>query len=319
MACELIPLTRREYNKRYRFAWNNGWVFGTAFPELYLDYLDGWKYFKKYLDELVKYVVSDKQMSIKILIGEAPPMWKGTNIANERTYFYNPNHIKGNQPWLYETFKYFNKIDNKKDWDENDKYVGTFTEKQHKLQYLASKGVILIDVFPFPIIQDTDNRKEIDTKKEKTSFSTHVNEYLIDQLNKLFDYLECEIKRKLDFECAFIAPEYTSLQLMYDPGITQSFAQLNLTPLKDFTVFKISEIIFEKCKGKIPLENKPSESKEMSYFLYKLNNRNSIIASNELENIPILISNRKPNFEIFFNSDEKLLKEKFSKKKIKKM
>ncbi|MFM7667205.1 MAG: hypothetical protein ACKO7D_03350 [Bacteroidota bacterium] len=308
MACELKPLTRREYNKRYRFAWNNGWVFGTAFPELYLDYLEGWEYFKKYLDKLVKYVVSDKQMSIKILIGEAPPMWKGTNKANERTYFYNPNHNKGNQPWLYETFKYFNKIDNIKDWDANDKYVGPFTEKQDKLSYLAGKGVILIDIFPFPIIQDTNNRKKIDTK----SFSTHVNEYLIDQLNKLFVYLECEIKRILVFECAFIAPEYTSLQLMYDPGITQSFTKLNLTPLKGFTVFKISEITFEKCKGKIPLKNKPSESKEMSYFLYKLNNRNSIIASNKLENIPILISNRKPNFKIFFNSNKKLLKKKFS-------
>lgn len=326
MDCELEPLSWKEFQEQYRFAWNNGWVFGTAFTELYLDYLDGWCWFLKHLDMVVEYAVKqgfvNNEISIKILIGEAPPMWRGTNHADERTYFYNADQDKGNQPWLNEPFKYFNQKDCSSNWDHKGKYIGPNITKQEKLNYLASKGVILIDVFPFPIIQDTNNRKEIDKKKKKTSFSTHVNEYLIEHLKKLLDYLNSKIKAKLgpelnlklNFECAFMAPEYTSLQLMYDPDFTETFASLNLTPLKGFTVCKISEIIFEKCKGKIPLEGKPSESKEMSYFLYKLNKCNPKIEPNRLEDIPILISNRKPNFEFFFNQDEDLIKEKFSKK-----
>ncbi len=321
MACELEPLSWKEFQERYRFAWNNGWVFGTAFTELYLDYLDGWCWFLKHLDMVVEHAVKqglvNNEISIKILIGEAPPMWRGTNHADERTYFYNADQDKGNQPWYYNPFKYFNQNEYETDW-EKDKYKGRLKKKSEKLDYLAGKGVILIDVFPFPIIQDTNNRQAIDKKKKETSFSTHVNEYLIEHLRKLIAYLECKIKAELtcelNFECAFMAPEYTSLQLMYDPDINLPFESLNLLPLKDFNVCKISEITFEECIGKIPLESNPSESKAMSYFLYKLNKEKPIIKSNSLENIPILISDGIPNFENFFNSSEQKIKEKFSKK-----
>ena len=313
MSCELKPLSWKEFDRMHRKAWNNGWVFGPAFTELYLDYLENWNWFMIYLEEVIRH--SGDEKSIKLLIGEAPPIWRGTNLSEERTYFYNPNHDKGNQPWLYEPFKYYNQKYCQDEWNKNE-YTGPHTEKQAKLMYLASKGVILIDVFPFPIIQDTDNRKEIDTKKEKTSFSTHVKHYLIKHLKKLLCYLKCRTENdQLAFECAFMAPEYTSLQLMYDPDITEPFTNLKLTPLNDFEVHKISDITFEKEQGVIPLENPKSESKHMSYFLYKLNKKKQKIYFNEIENIPILIADGSPNFKNFFNGNADKIKTKFSRKK----
>ena len=314
MDCKLEPLSWDEFEKRYRFAWDNGWVFGTAFTELYLDYLDSWRWFLEHLDKVVYHVQKNNLENIKILIGEAPPIWKGTNLSEERTYFYNHLHDKGKQPWLNEPFKYFNKIDYPGEW-VNNKYSGFLTKKKEKLNYLASKGIILIDVFPFPIIQDTNNRKKIDAKKEKTSFSSHVEEYLINHLKKLLDYLKCRTDNdQLAFECAFMAPEYTSLQLMYDPNIIDPLKDLNLLPLKGFSVAKISGIKFDikLTKGLIPLKKGKSKSNKMSYFLFKLNGRIEKISENELENIPILISGQSPNFNRFFNSTTNKLKKKFS-------
>ena len=315
MACELEPLSWKEFQARYQSAWNNGWVFGTAFTELYLDYLDGWRWFIKHLDVVINHFNNDNEMSIKILIGEAPPIWRGTNLTKERTYFYNADHVKGNQPWLNEPFKYFNQKDFSTNWDKG-KYTGPNITKQEKLDYLASKGIILIDVFPFPIIQDTNNRKKVSLKPTNTKFSRHVHNYLIKQLEKLKEHLNCKIKDELNFECAFIAPEYTSLQLMYDPNIQNEFKKLQFNPLAGFNIVKISETKFDEKLGNgvIPIENEPSKSKEMSYFLYKLNLGKVKIEENELEDIPILISNRTPNFENFFNSSEQIMKEKFSKK-----
>ncbi len=145
MACELEPLSWKEFQERYRDSWDNGWVFGTAFTELYLDYLDGWLWFIKHLDMVVKQFKVKNEMSIKILIGEAPPMWRGTNLPEERTYFYNADHVKGNQPWLNEPFKYFNQKDCSRNWDDKGKYISSNITKQEKLNYLASKGIILID------------------------------------------------------------------------------------------------------------------------------------------------------------------------------
>ncbi len=42
------------------------------------------------------------------------------------------------------------------------------------------------------------------------------------------------------------------------------------------------------------------------------------VRKNDLEDIPILISKRTPNFENFFNSSKEIIIEKFSKKNKKK-
>lgn len=314
MDCKLEPLSWKDFDRMYRKAWNNGWVFGPAFTELYLDYLENWNLFMNYLEEVIEN--SDAKKSIKILIGEAPPIWNGTNLFEERTYFYNEKHKGTSQSWLIEPSKYFYQIQNSSsDW--KIKFEKELKSKKQKLTFLAQQGVILIDVFPFPIIQDTENRKRVYKKKKQTSFSEHVNEYLIEHLKKLIVYLKFRTNNnQLAFECAFMAPEYTSLQLMYDPHIIGPFKNLNLEPLKNFKIKEISQITFDKSlkKGELLLTRMTKSGKPKSVpkskFLENLT-KNKIITENDLEKIPILISDRTPKFVNFFNSTEDSIKKKF--------
>ena len=140
---ELYPLSKAEFETLYDKAWENGWVYGRFFQELYDEYLVNWVYFVDYLDvlkgvgpnhrmykrieEKFVIVIAENQQpifieaedhfknyfpeitestepldsidSIEILIGEAPPYWKGNAKNKDKSYFYNPAQTK-NSPWL---------------------------------------------------------------------------------------------------------------------------------------------------------------------------------------------------------------------------
>lgn len=49
---ELYPLSKKEFEDLYNKAWENGWVYGKFFQELYDEYLVNWVYFVDYLDVL---------------------------------------------------------------------------------------------------------------------------------------------------------------------------------------------------------------------------------------------------------------------------
>ncbi|MEY4126319.1 MAG: hypothetical protein RL737_508, partial [Bacteroidota bacterium] len=53
MACELEPLSWKKFEEYHRIAWENGWTYGPAHTELYLEYLKNWEYFITYVDKLI--------------------------------------------------------------------------------------------------------------------------------------------------------------------------------------------------------------------------------------------------------------------------
>lgn len=330
----LYPLSKNEFFALHKKAWENGWAYGPGFDELYLDYLVNWVYFVDYLDILVQsknnkhnrlytrqsgdivtipfksgevlYIhVPDFHSNysepesvydtIKILIGEAPPFWVGNSKDDVRTYFYNPKHVNPKQNWLTIPHQYYMKRPSASDIkDKNDKVF--------RLRELAQNGVILLDVFPFPVWQDTDVRRNV-----TDSFSNHVKSYFLPHVLSVIDYVK-DYDASQEIQYGIMAPEYTSLQLMYGTNSSKILRQLNPKPIEieKISLAKISDL------GDLPESDK-------SKFLFRIikdkdcpktyKSFNAI--TNELEYLPILINGQSPTFKDFFNSSEEKLKEKF--------
>jgi hypothetical protein len=241
----LYPLSEEKFMQLHREAWENGWVYGPGFKELYDDYLVNWVYFVDFLDYLIRTkngghprqynrfgsgpepnlvaikfedspvarivfapdlyeidkiqnIVSVKKTDpiiLKIFIGEAPPYWKGNSKNNERTYFYNPEHI-AYSPWLNIPCQIF-KIDNS-------------LEKIKRLKYLADRNVILLDIFPFPIIQDTEVRQNISGE-----FGKWIDKFFNPHFEKCVDYINGNVKGEIQKEYAIATPLYSALQICF--------------------------------------------------------------------------------------------------------
>ena len=224
MACELEPLSWKDFEKHHRNAWENGWTYGPAHTELYLEYLKNWEYFITYVDKLIYGLndVSKQNNCIKILIGEAPPFWAGNSLQKDRSYFYNEEQTRGST-WLNAPFKYFHYLkhpnlspDNQIVFDESKKSL-TFrkeiiSKKSSRLDFLARQGVVLLDIFPFPIRQATKIRETV-----TADFSVHLDKYFCDFYNKVKSYIICKAKTKtnVQFKYALVTPIFTGLQILY--------------------------------------------------------------------------------------------------------
>jgi hypothetical protein len=249
----LYPLTKEKFMELHREAWENGWTYGPGFDELYDDYLINWVYFVDYLDLLINTCVDNKRprqyvrsasdvvtmcfddgqvenihvpdnygifftnannpvqkVHLNILIGEAPPFWKGSSNNSDRTYFYNPTHTNSSD-WLEVPLKIFV-------YKATKKLTGTEL-KLNKLKYLSQKSCVLIDIFPFPIIQDTEIRKKITGE-----FSSFLEKHFVKKYKNVLEYVydkkfekilkESEPKRKH----AIAMPLYGSLQITFGPN-----------------------------------------------------------------------------------------------------
>ena len=62
---DLYPLSKEEFEILYDKAWENGWVYGRFFQELYDEYLVNWVYFVDYLDVL-KGVEEEERMYARV-------------------------------------------------------------------------------------------------------------------------------------------------------------------------------------------------------------------------------------------------------------
>ena len=299
---ELYPLSKKEFEDLYDKAWDYGWVYGRFFQELYDEYLVNWVYFVDYLDVLKgvnrdhrmykrvqeKFVIviaknqqpilieaedfyfnlfkkevekAVTEINVEILIGEAPPYWKGNAENKDKSYFYNPSQIN-NSPWL----------NGPANWKSSkNKFKSTKKEKVEikieKLNFLAKQGLILFDIFPFPIIQDTKIRQAVSGK-----FPEHINEYFIPKLKSIIKYIGLDI---IDIKYGFVATTYGSLHLLfgdqtrelfygfdtkfYDKGI--EFNE-NLAPIK---------FVFQEVKENTEIQafnlNKPTA---LFKYIYKL-------------------------------------------------
>jgi hypothetical protein len=158
------------------------------------EYVVRWNHFVDY----VRLLQPNEASVIKILIGEAPPFYRASVKEGKRSYFYNPCEIKYT-PWfgaLYKKFVY----DIGKDMPNKN--------KADKLKALASEGILLIDLFPFPIIQSTEVRMEVTGE-----FSNWIGTYFKCFLKALLDYL----KQKLvgvKFQFGMAATKYAATQFL---------------------------------------------------------------------------------------------------------
>lgn len=185
-------------------AYDNGWTYSSCTSEMWEDYVKRWNHFVDYLDRLRE----NKDLEVvKILIGEAPPFYRATKLSYERAYFYSPDET-GNSPWFSAPLAIF--VGNKK-----------FNNKQEKLDALAEKGVLLLDIFPFPIIQDTEMRMDITGK-----FAEHLGTYFFPLVNSVISYLKAQPdgeSRNLIINWGITATKYAGTQLMLGENSRQYF------------------------------------------------------------------------------------------------
>jgi len=192
---ELYPLSETEFKTLYDKAWENGWVYGKFFQELYIEYKVNWVYFIDYIKNLKMY----NPKKVEILIGEAPPYWKGNADNKDKSYFYNPAQTK-NSSWLNAPV----------DWKNLE--ARNFKTKQDKLVFLAEKGIVLIDIFPFPIIQDPKVRTEI-----TGDYKYHIEHYFLKKYIEIINYINPT--HQITFTHGLVATELGSLQFLCDQSI----------------------------------------------------------------------------------------------------
>ena len=352
------PLTWEEFESLHRDAWQNGWTYGPAYRELYDDYLVNWIYFVDYLDLLIKkrckkhkrfretnefqifisnfnsnykedfkkqaendiwkpcFVNVDPseeiQCVLKIFIGEAPPYWAGKIVTcfREKNYFYLPNDQKKGS--------YYTVAQNIFNIEEHTK-IGL-------LEKLAEKGFILIDIFPFPIIQETEIRQEVTgafgewiSDKFHYQFNTYIN-YVINNLQNC-----CQ--KKVEKQYAIATPLYGALQICFGETTRNNFIQ-HID--KDFYKKSISELEAFVLKAKWEISSTDTsddntkinrnQDKNLFKFLLDINPKirelkdlnvqinelNSLFQDSYKVEIPILTTGRINLHEkFFFNSTEK--------------
>jgi hypothetical protein len=327
MACELEPLSWKKFEEYHRIAWENGWTYGPAHTELYLEYLKNWEYFIEYIQNLTNNL-SNQNNCIKILIGEAPPFWAGNSEQEDRSYFYNEKQTRGST-WLNAPFKYFHYLkhpnlspDNQIVFDESKKSLTFGKEnisvKSSRLDFLAEEGVILLDIFPFPIRQATKIRETV-----TADFSVHLDEYFCDFYNKVKSYIICKAKTKtnVQFKYALVTPIFTGLQILYGSKSKLVFEEIvsgdlpmdivdfSSAPGKNFTIQTYCKQCFKKKNsfrnffGKIAFDDGEWLEDDLNPF------------NEDCEHslTPILIdTSGNVNFSNFFNSDVTKLKVKIN-------
>jgi hypothetical protein len=330
MDCELKPLSWKEFERYHRIAWENGWTYGPAHTELYLEYLKNWGYFLKYVDSLISnYKLSDQNYCIKILIGEAPPFWAGNSEQKDRSYFYNENQTRGST-WLNAPFKYFHylKYRNSKPgtpivFNKSKKSL-TFPQgfnlvKAERLKFLAKEGVILLDIFPFPIRQATKIRETV-----TADFSEHLKEYFGDFYKKVKKYIICKTNTNVQFKYALVTPIFMGLQILYGSKSKLVFKKIvnsdSALEIEDFSFssggnnFQIQTYFDQNFKkansfrnffGKIAFDDGNYKTVDLNPF--------KVLC--ELSGTPILMdASGNVNFSNFFNADIKNLTKKINSK-----
>ena len=191
-----MSLSKKSWFKRLvKNAYKNGWTYSSCTDEMWEEYVGRWNHFIDYIDRLK---LSDGLDVVKILIGEAPPFYRATKENYERAYFYAPNET-GSSPWFSAPFACF--VEKKE-----------LVDKQNKLHALADKGILLLDIFPFPIIQDTEMRTDITGE-----FAGHLSTYFFPLVKSVLHYLKSYPEgksRELNIEWGITATKYAGTQLM---------------------------------------------------------------------------------------------------------
>lgn len=239
-------------------AYNNGWTYSSCTPEMWEDYVKRWNHFFEYLDYMKTEYNGD---TLKILIGEAPPFYRATKECHDRAYFYSP-YETGSSPWFSAPLANF--VDDK-----------NLEDKKAKLNALAKEGVLLLDIFPFPIIQDTEMRMDI-----TGGFAEHLKEYFVTFVLSVLRYLDVQSKNTQVF-WGIAATKYAGTQLMLGENsrrvLKEGFTDIFIKPIAEKNTgeitFKrtlkfhdVSEEVLTPCKDRLNLSVWSSSKKQKKVF-----------------------------------------------------
>ena len=210
-------MTKEEYIKCYKFCLEQGWVHNTPEDYVMFEYFDPisgrqTKY-KSHLDKIIK---NEYLKDVHILIGEAPPYYPNKIFPKRenRKYFYDEKQSM-NTGYFKEPCNHFLEID---DW-KNDKRT-----KSDLLNGLANKGVLIFDIFPFPVFQSTDIREKI-VRGESEEDENAVSSFYSSRLSQFNVYLDTFFQNR--FQCLIesfgdkkihiymFAPKLASVQFLY--------------------------------------------------------------------------------------------------------
>jgi hypothetical protein len=209
-------MTKEELIEMYLFCLKNGWVHNTPLESVLREFEHRNECFKSYFQNISKGI-----KEIHILIGEAPPYYPNDKFPEKknRKYFYDEEQSH-NTGYFKEPCKHFLKAE---EWGIENPV------KKDLLIELAKNGVIIFDIFPFPVFQSTDIRKKIirrtisifpqDTPNKQPAFEEYLNKYFTPRLICLKEKLQEKLKqpeqKDIPIKYYLFAPKLTSIQFLY--------------------------------------------------------------------------------------------------------
>ena len=288
----IIIMTKEEnqYKKCYQFCLEQGWVHNTPEVDVVNDYFDSPQGRKNLFENHLKKINKTKELKdIHILIGEAPPYYPNNNYpkTENRKYFYDEVQSMNTGYFIWPC-KHFLEIS---DWKKEDR------SKQKLLDCLANKGVIIFDIFPFPIFQSTDIRDKITwgitQEDEKTvsefysSRESKFNEYLEKYFSPRFNQLLTSFCDK-NIKIYMFAPKLASVQFLY--WLQEKTVWMNY--LVNFVNYKIE--FHEKVKNDKTEKEQKFMNESLKTFVLNL-------ASNDVKKADDFIDSTLKKYPIFMN------------------
>lgn len=283
-----MTVEKNQYKECYQFCLKQGWVHNTPEVDVVNDYFDSTKGRKNLFENHLKKIYETEGLKdIHILIGEAPPYYPNNNYpkTENRKYFYDQGQSEVTGYFIWPC-KHFLEIS---DWKEETR------SKQELLGSLANKGVLIFDIFPFPIFQSTDIREKVvwgTTDLDENAVSTFYsskqskfNEYLDTHFKPRFNCLLDSFKDK-KIHIYMFAPKLASVQILYwlkDTNWSKQLVQFD-------NVFILQESVTNEKTGK-----------NQKFINNSLNNFVSNLASNDKNKAEHFIENILKKHPIFMN------------------
>lgn len=299
-------MTVEEYIRCYKFCLEQGWVHNTPIKDVVLEYFHSENGRKILFENHLTKILEASLNEIHILIGEAPPYYPNSKFpkSENRKYFYDETQSM-NTGYFKEPCKHFLNTD----WEDNQK------KKNCLLNELANKGVLIFDIFPFPIYQSTDIREKITwgcneedenaVSKFYSSRESNFNKYLDTYfLQRFKDLLSFFGDKKIKIH--MFAPKLASVQFLYWLAKKYDMAYMAYMVKFDNVEFEYQENVrnekTEKDKEfmndslkKFVLNLAGQDEKKANYFI-----------ENILKNHPIFMNGSgNPDFNNFVNGKKK--------------
>ena len=136
-----------------------------------------------------------------------------------------------------------------------------FNTKQEKLEFLAKEGIVLIDIFPFPIIQDPKVRTEI-----TGGYAYHIENYFLKKYSEIINYIDTT--KRIKFTHGLVATELGALQFLCDKSIFLLDGYSDIVNSRiEFQEFICIESWIENIIGLNPNDKKkPCDSNLISHY-----------------------------------------------------